>query len=206
MTAKGKRHIFVDLDQTLIDSTRLTYPVIEPLMKAFVTPRAKSRGLDPEHALREARRQGGGITAVGLRSLFDIDPKEFLRATHPVGLAQRTVARNYGVMAWFAAAPGPCWIASDGPLHYCEEVVDALGISRWVRGIFSLDTMRFIPKASPAYFTELKKRTGVAPLNGVLVDDNLSCLRVARRAGLATVQVGKPGRLPAHASFSSSSW
>lgn len=195
--ARGGFTVLLDLDNTLIDSASMIYPHIEARMRQYLL---RTELASPElvaATLTRAREEGQGVTVVGLRERFStFDAADFLSFTHPPGLLSSVLTKGHRLRTLLARKPSIYVIASDGPYAYCAEAVRALGISRWISEIVSIDRVNFIPKARRRYWPEVTQLFGLEAQRCILLDDRRDCLTNAVRYGAKAVRIHRPSGIP----------
>jgi putative hydrolase of the HAD superfamily len=197
-TAAGGRRgpvwIF-DLDDTLHDATTRVFPHINRAMTAYVM---QHLGVDRPEAdrLRIGYWHRFGATLIGLVKLHQVDATHFLRQTHDFpdlpGLVQRTPA----LRQILRRLPGRKIVFSNSPIHYCEAVLDALGIADCFEDLFTIERTGLHPKPDPIGFRRLLKARRLDPRRCVMVEDNVANLHTAKRLRMRTVLVGHTVRKP----------
>jgi FMN phosphatase YigB (HAD superfamily) len=194
---KDQDKVFMlDLDNTLIESSKITYPIIEKRMREYLIKNEYSTTHDVDCLLEKARKKGRGVTVVGLRGLVNLDATDFLRYSHSGLQLRERVSAHSRLKTLLKTARGNCVIASDGPYDYCAEVIDALGISRWIVNIISIDRMNFIPKADARYWRQLNLMFGIKAPKCTLFDDRWDCVLNAIRSGANGHRISRPMSIP----------
>ncbi len=188
----------LDLDNTLHDSSAHLLPRISREMTAFMMNRlALDQGAAA--ALREQYWKRYGATLLGLVAHHDIEPGDFLRATHLFPDMRQLVRRDPRLRQALARLPGRRVVVTNAPHHYARQVIGALGVAAMVEAIVSIETMRVAgrlrPKPSAALMRRIVARLRTHPGRCVLVEDSVENLASARAAGIGTVLVtGVAGR------------
>lgn len=188
----------LDLDNTLHDSSRHLLPRISREMTAFMMNRlALDQGAAA--ALREQYWKRYGATLLGLVAHHDIEPRDFLRATHRFPDMRQLVRRDQRLRQALARLPGRRVVVTNAPHHYARQVIGALGVAAMVEAIVSIETMRVAgrlrPKPSAALMRRIVARLRTQAGRCVLVEDSVDNLASARAARIGTVLVtGVAGR------------
>lgn len=185
--------LLFDLDNTLLDSAKLTFPVIESRMLEYIRSRGLGHRGDEGQLLAEARRLGGNVTAIGLRSLVGLDIDDFLAHSHPDSVRTR-LRKSYSMLRRLSKVSARMIIVSDGPTSYCHTVLDAMGLGRVFSSVHGIDSMGFVPKSKRQYYRRLKRAIGVPLQQVVLFDDQKAVIRQARFAGVRAALVSRVGR------------
>lgn len=189
-----------DLDNTLHDTSHKIFPYIsEGMTRAVMT----CLDVDQEQAqyLRTKYWKRYGATMIGLVKHHGVDAHKFLWHSHdfdvrPLIKAERGLHHKLGRL------PGRKVLVTNAPLHYARAVLKHLGILRHFHSLWSIEHMKlhghYKPKPSSAILRHILACEGISPHRAVLVEDTLSNLRGARRAGLRTVHVFHPSTPFAH--------
>ena len=191
---RAKSWIF-DLDNTLHDATPHIFPHINRAMTAYLQTHL---GLD-ENAAGELRRHYWiryGATLIGLMRHHGTDPQHFLRETHRFENLERMVIREPLLRQVLARLPGRKFVFSNAPVHYSHAVLNALGVADLFSGVFSIEHTRYRPKPDCYGFLRLARSHHLRPRRCIMVEDTLDNLRTAKRLGMRTVWVTRPGRVP----------
>ena len=191
---RAKSWIF-DLDNTLHDATPHIFPHINRAMTAYLQTHL---GLD-ENAAGELRRHYWtryGATLIGLMRHHGADPQHFLRETHRFENLERMVIREPLLRQVLARLPGRKFVFSNAPVHYSHAVLNALGVADLFSGVFSIEHTRYRPKPDCYGFLRLARSHHLRPRRCIMVEDTLDNLRTAKRLGMRTVWVTRPGRVP----------
>lgn len=187
-----------DLDNTLHNASAHVFPHINRSMTAWL-----AQHLDlPEteaNALRLHYWQRYGATLTGLVRHHGIDPRHFLHDTHHFERLHELMVFDRALRAMLQRLPGRKIVFSNGPHHYVEAVVRAMGIEREIDALFAIEGMRYRPKPSVHGFRELLRRHRLQPRRCILVEDSALNLRTAKRLGMKTVLVSRGLKRPAYA-------
>jgi putative hydrolase of the HAD superfamily len=199
-TRCAKRRVwFFDLDDTLHDASHAIFAAIDTRMTGFVE---RHLGLAREQAdrLRQHYWRRYGATMLGLIRHHDVDPHDFLRATHDFDVA-KLLRIERGLARMVSRLPGRKVLMTNAPGVYARQVLRGVGLHRHIRVQYSIERLRlhghFRPKPSIAMFRAVLAREGMAGRSNaghaVLVDDSLVNLKAARAAGFSTVLRVGPG-------------
>ena len=192
----SRRVWIFDLDNTLHDARPHIFPSMHVQMNDYLK---RHFGLDDE-AANEMRRffwQRYGTTLRGLVRHYGHDPKHFLRETHRFPDLAGMVVRDNALRHALACLAGKKLVFSNAPLHYVEEVVQALGLTRYFDAVYAIESTRYRPKPALQGFQVLLRTHDLDPHRCALIDDMPENLRAAKRLGMSTVWVsGEARRMP----------
>ena len=193
----ASRRVWIfDLDNTLHDARRHIFPSMHLQMNEYLK---RHFGLDDE-AADEMRRffwERYGTTLRGLVRHYGHDPKEFLRETHQFADLGGMVVRDNRLRHALARLNGKKLVFSNAPLHYVEEVVQALGLTNYFDAVYAIESTRYRPKPALQGFQVLLRAHDLDPHRCALIDDMPDNLRAAKRLGMSTVWVsGEARRAP----------
>jgi putative hydrolase of the HAD superfamily len=176
-----------DLDNTLHNASRHAFPVINRAMNTYLAARM---GLSETEAgrLRTGYWHRYGATLTGLmRHHPDIDPLEFIIASHPLDELLSEVHPMPGLKRTLARLPGRKILFTNGARGYAERLLSALGIAREFDGIFSVEDTGLRPKPQMRGYMRLLKRFRLDPYRCVMVEDSRTNLLPAKRLGMKTI-------------------
>ncbi len=192
----SRRVWIFDLDNTLHDARLHIFPSMHVQMNDYLK---RHFGLDDE-AANEMRRffwERYGTTLRGLVRHYGHDPKHFLRETHRFPDLAGMVVRDNALRHALARLEGKRLVFSNAPRHYVEEVVQALGLTRYFDAVYAIESTRYRPKPALQGFQVLLRAHNLEPHRCALIDDMPENLRAARRLGMSTVWVsGEARRAP----------
>lgn len=134
-----------------------------------------------------------GATLLGMIRHHDVDPHDFLRETHPFPDLDRLVGRDPRLMHVLRTLPGRKVVVTNAPARYAAGVIGALGVTRLIDGLITIEAMRYagrlMPKPSRPMLRKLLARLRLPASRCVLVEDTVENLRAARHCGVRTVWV-----------------
>ncbi len=180
---------FFDMDDTLLASSAGILGEVHVLMNNFLMRRL---GMSEAEAnrVREIYWREYGSTFIGLWRRHGVDPRVFLPAVHDFDYRPylKDVRGQRGVLERLS---GRKVLLTNGPRSYVSKLLPALGLKGYFEAEVTSTDMRLFgdwrPKPSVSMLLALCARLGVRPHEAALVDDGLSNLKAARRAGLVTV-------------------
>ena len=182
-----------DLDNTLHHASPGVFPHINRMMTDYII-RHLHVDEDAANRLRQHYWTRYGATLTGLVRHHGVDPRHFLRHTHPLEDLLPLVETDPQVARTLARLPGRKVLLSNGPAHYCAAVLTRLGIDRHFSAQFGLEHIRFAPKPSPHGFRAVLSRLRARPGQSWMIEDSADNLKTAKRLGLNTVWLA-PGEL-----------
>jgi len=183
-----------DLDDTLHRATPLIFDRMNRSMTQYVM---QHLGLAEPAAgdLRRAYWERYGATLLGLMQRHAVDPVHFLQETHQFPDLETLLDFDRPLRRLLKTLPGRKIIVSNAPRHYVDQVLALMGIGQHLHAIETIESMRYVPKPARSSLARILKRQRRRGENVVMVEDNLSNLKTARRLGLTTVWVSRePGR------------
>jgi putative hydrolase of the HAD superfamily len=189
----SRRVWIFDLDNTLHDARPHIFPSMHAQMNDYLM---RHFGLDVEAANDMRRFFWGryGTTLRGLVRHYGHDPKHFLRETHQFPNLAGMVVRDNGLRHALARLAGRKLVFSNAPLHYVEEVVRLLGVTRYFDAVYAIESTRYRPKPALQGFQTLLRAHDLDPHRCALIDDMPENLRAAKRLGMSTVWVSGEAR------------
>ncbi|MEI7444765.1 MAG: pyrimidine 5'-nucleotidase [Burkholderiales bacterium] len=182
----------LDLDNTLHDALAAIMPRINRAMTEYVM---RTLALDEAEAsaLRTTYWRRYGATLLGMVRHHGVDPRDFLRETHPFPDLHTIVRRDVRLMHLLRRLPGRKVVVTNAPAAYAGGVIEALGIGPLLDGMIPIEEMRFAgrlrPKPSRSMMHKMLARLRLPAHRCVLVEDSPENLRAARHCGVRTVFV-----------------
>jgi putative hydrolase of the HAD superfamily len=186
-----------DLDNTLHNASAHIFPHINRSMTVYLQQHL-ALSQDEANALRIHYWRRYGATLTGLVRHHGTDPRHFLEATHRFDKLHSLMVFERALGSLLRRLPGRKIVFSNGPLHYAESVLDAMGMRRHFDDVFGIEQMRFHPKPGVQAFRHLLRDHRLKPQRCVLIEDTAENLRTARRLGMKTVLVGRGVKKPAY--------
>jgi putative hydrolase of the HAD superfamily len=189
----SRRVWIFDLDNTLHDARVHIFPSMHAQIHDFLK---KHFGVDDEGASRMRRDfwLRYGTTLRGLMRHHGTDPRHFLAQTHVFPELADMVVHENAVKHALARLGGTKLVFSNAPRHYVEQVLQAIGLRRFFKAVYTIEDARYRGKPEAAGFHFLLRKHDLDPHRCALVDDILDNLRAAHRLGMSTVWVSRVKR------------
>lgn len=184
-----------DLDNTLHDSSRAIFKVIDQSMTAAVVASLQVDE-DTANMLRTKYWKRYGATVIGLVKHHGIDAREFLHLSHSFDIPS-LVHAEAALPYKLSRLQGRKILLTNAPLHYARTVLKTLGILQQFESLWAIDHMslqgQMRPKPSLALMKQVLARVAVPASRTVLIEDTLKNLKSAKQLGMRTVYVYHPG-------------
>jgi len=145
-------------------------------------------------AMRQSFWRRYGTTLKGLMRHHGADPRRFLRETHVFPELADMVVRENALRHALARLGGKKLVFSNAPRHYVEQVIQAIGLSRFFDAVYSIEDARYRGKPALHGFHVLLRKHDLDPHRCAFVDDMPDNLRTAHRLGMSTVWVSREKR------------
>lgn len=177
-----------DLDDTLHDASAQIFPQLNQAMTRYIM---ETLALDEPAAfkLRQHYWRIYGATLKGLMRHHGTDPCHFLDKTHELMELPQMVIKTQRLRHFIQGLSGRKVVFTNAPMSYALRVLDLLGIDDLFETVFSVESTRFHPKPAVRGFRRLLAEIKARPGDCVMVEDNLSALRTAKRMGMKTVHI-----------------
>ena len=185
-----------DLDNTLHAASPHIFPHINRSMTAYVAAQLEVEEAEANR-LRNLYWRRYGATLLGLMRHHGTDPGHFLWHTHQFPDLPGMLVFPRAVRSMLRRLPGRKIVFSNGPQHYAEAVLDAMGVSLHFDGIFTIEHTGFAPKPGIIGFHRFLREHKLTPQRCVMVEDSPENLRTAKRVGMQTVLVSPHMKRPA---------
>jgi putative hydrolase of the HAD superfamily len=189
----SRRVWIFDLDNTLHDANARIFPSMHEQINAYLR---RHFGLD-EAGANEMRRGFWlryGTTLNGLMRHYGTDPRRFLAETHRFPELADMVVHENALRHALARLGGSKLVFSNAPRRYVEDVLRAIGVSRWFDAVYTIEDARFRGKPAAHGFHLLLRQHDIDPHRCAFLDDSLETLRTAKRLGMSTIWVSREKR------------
>jgi len=179
-----------DLDNTLYPATANLFAQIDVRMKDFIT---RALGVEEAEAYRLQKHWylTHGTTLAGLMREHAMGPHPFLDFVHDIDVS--VLAPAPALSAALERLPGRKVVFTNGTVAHATRVMERLGITHHMDGIFDIVHADFIPKPQVETFERFIARHGIAPARAVMFEDLARNLKPAADMGMTTVLVVPPG-------------
>jgi putative hydrolase of the HAD superfamily len=197
MPVSGPLFIF-DLDNTLYPPEVSLWRIVDARIERYVQEKL---GVDPAAAkhVRKSFLKEFGTTLRGLMHYHGVPPVEYLEFVHDVPIPEIVPPRP-DLRRMLSGLPGRRVVFTNGSESYARRVLDALGVSDLMEGVYGIEFMEYIAKPSPYPYTKLLQATGATASASLFCEDVRENLVPARELGMFTVWVGgREESSPAHA-------
>ena len=178
-----------DLDNTLYPASAGVGAQISARMGEFVSTLLDLQIEDARQVQKQLFR-AHGTTLRGLMTVHGIDPRDFLAYVHDIDISE--LAPATALAAALDALPGRKLIHTNASVRHAERVLDRLGLTGHVSGIFDIVASEYMPKPDPAGYDQLIRRFGLDPRRAAMVEDIARNLKPAAVLGMVTVWVRNP--------------
>jgi putative hydrolase of the HAD superfamily len=184
----SRRVWIFDLDNTLHDARPRIFPSMHDQINAYLQ---RHFGVD-EAGANQMRRDFWlryGTTLRGLMRHHGTDPRHFLAETHIFPELADMVVHENALKHALARLGGTKLVFSNAPRHYVEQVLQAIGLRRFFKAVYTIEDARYRGKPEASGFHYLLRKHDLDPHRCALIDDILDNLRAAHRLGMSTVWV-----------------
>ncbi len=195
-TGHGPVWLF-DLDNTLHDANPHVFPHLNRAMTAWLMAELDLDETDANR-LRIHYWHRYGATLLGLMRHHGTQPRHFLHGTHDVEALRPGIVFDRALRHVLRRLPGRKIVFTNGPLHYAEAVLDAMGMRPLFDSIHAIEHSRYAPKPRIAGFLRLLRDNRLTASRCIMVEDTAANLRTARQLGMRTVWIS---RSAAHHSY-----
>ncbi len=173
-----------DLDNTLYNADTHSFPQMGQRMTAFVAEMLKLP-LDQADVIRRGYFHKYGTTLRGLMTEHGIAPDEFLHFVHDFDLSP--IASCAITQDTVKALPGRKIVFTNAPRAFAARMLDHLGLSPAIDGIFAVEDADYWPKPLDATYDLFLKRHDVTATRACMVEDMDVNLVPAHARGMTTV-------------------
>lgn len=179
-----------DLDNTLHYADAGIFNVINQNMTHFL---ASQLHID-QIAASQLRQQywddyGATLIGIGLHHP-EINLHEFLLACHPLEQLLPLLKPMPELSQTLTYLHGHKIVFSNGPSHYVQALIKALGIQQYFHAVIGTDNVEMHCKPHPHAYHSLCRQLHIHPQQCIMVDDSLANLHTAHMLGMRTVWYG----------------
>ena len=181
--------LFFDLDETLYQRGNGVWDHIRQRMGQYMHERL---GLSWEEIplIRQTYYENFGTTLRGLQLHYRVDADDYLAYVHDLPL-EDYLHPDLELRKLLLSLPQNRWIFTNADANHARRVMKMLGVEDCFMGIIDVRRLGFVCKPQPeAYQLALNIAGNVQPEACILLDDSVTNLIGANRAGWVTVLVG----------------
>ncbi|HZW03013.1 MAG TPA: pyrimidine 5'-nucleotidase [Anaerolineaceae bacterium] len=181
---------FIDLDETVYSPQCGMWDLIGAQMNVYMQERLNLPA-DEVQPLRKRLFREYGTTLRGLKTLYHIDERDFLRFVHDVPV-QDVLRPDPALREMLAAYPQRKIIFTNADQEHARRVMNVLGITGCFENI--IDILDISPHCKPepqAFAIALKLAGSPDPADCVLIDDSPANLATARALGMLAIGIGQ---------------
>lgn len=176
----------LDLDNTLYPAgsalaAQLTDGILSTLAEHYATDVAGARRIQSELVAEY------GTSLRGAMVTGTIDPHDFLGFERRIDYS--VIAPNPAMDAALAALPGRRYVYTNGSAYHAEQVLERLGLTGRIDGVFDILAGELIPKPYAESLDAFLDRFGVDPVRAAMFDDLEVNLALPHERGMTTVWV-----------------
>jgi putative hydrolase of the HAD superfamily len=204
---KPPRVWLFDLDNTLHNASRSSFPGIDARMTAYIE-RELQLPRNEADALRAHYLRRYGATLLGLVRHHGVRAAHFLHDTHVLPELESLAHGHPHDFAALDRLRGRKYILTNAPRAYAERVLAAIGAAHHFDGVLAIEDMAMFgdlrPKPDARMLRWIAARLRAPPSRCVLVEDTLQHQKAAFRIGMTTVwmqrwmRFAKKDRVAAH--------
>lgn len=182
-----ERDVYVfDLDNTLYPAESNLFSQVDVKIGEYVQ---QLLGLDAVEArkLQKSYLVNHGTTLKGLMTNHDIDPHHYLDYVHDIDMSP--IRPDPGLRRSLEAIDGRRLVFTNADQTYAEQVLERIGISDLIEGVFDIHKAGLEPKPKPQVYDMFLKEYGVDPNRAIMFEDMVRNLVPAHNLGMATVWI-----------------
>jgi len=181
------RHIHTwlfDLDNTLYRADCNLFSQIDERMTNFIAKQL-SMPIEQAQRLQQSYYREYGTTLGGLTACHGIDPEAFLAYVHDIDLS--VLKPDAGLIEVMARLPGRRFVFTNGCRHHASRVLERIGLSETIDGIWDIRALAYTPKPFAAAYRRLVAKAGIVPKSTAMFEDMARNLVAAHALGMTTV-------------------
>ena len=184
-----------DLDDTLYPPDQGVMTLVQARINAFMVDAVGLPAADAKLLQRQFLNEHG-TTLAGLMANYAVEPERFLREVHDVPLD--SLEPNPRLAEIIAALPGKKYVLTNGARYHARRVLEKIGLTALMDGVFAIEDMDLTPKPAPSTFRHFLERFDIDPRQTVFFEDTPRNLQPAKAMGMTTVLIGTPEHFAIH--------
>lgn len=184
-----------DLDNTLHDAQKKIFPIINQRINQYIST-AVSVNFIEANKLRQKYWDQYGATLEGLIRHHNINPTEFLEATHTLENFEKLVFPMQNLIKVLSSITGQKILYTNAPRAYTDRVLEICKIEDYFNEIFSIEDSNFLAKPSEISMKFFLNKYKIK--KGYFVDDVKENLETAKQFGLSTIWLTNEKETPSY--------
>ncbi len=175
-----------DLDNTLYHVSANLFDQIDRRMCTYVADFLNIPAAEAYKVQKSFFREHG-TTLRGMMECHDMDPEPYLDYVHDIDFSAINV--DAVMVRAMEALPGRKIVFTNAATNYAKHVIERLGITSHMEGIFDIVDAGYIPKPAPEVYRQFIEKFDIDPSGAVMVEDMARNLAPAAAIGMKTVWV-----------------
>lgn len=182
--------IFFDLDKTLYPADSDLWKIIGGRIDKYIENHIQM-DTDKISEFRLMCREKYGTTLMGLRTLYDIDDKEYMRFVHDVNLSQ-VLEKSEDLVQMLDDLPHRKIVFTSSYVDHARNVMQYLEIEEYFEDILDAFSTHPFVKPQQEAFLKALELVGIESSQGcIFIDDMLSNVLSAKETGFYSILVSK---------------
>ena len=182
-----------DLDNTLHDTGRKLFPIINKKMNAYIQNLLNINELQASK-IRQDYWIKYGSTLKGLMKNYDVNPHDFLNKTHNINNYRNLVFPAYNLIKILSNLSGRKILFTNAPKLYALKIVNHCNISQFFQDFHFIENSSFNGKPSKESMMRFLAKHKIK--KAYFVDDEKENLKVAKQFGIQTIWINKSKKKP----------
>ena len=187
-----KKTILLDVDYTLYPRGTGPFKEVSKRIEKYVVSML-SLGLEEARELRKSYISRYGSTLGGLMHDHGVRPHEFLKYVHDVPV-ESLIKPDEKLRSVLETIPYDMVAFSNASRDYVDRVLKQLGVADLISGMFTIESMDFIPKPMKHAYRKVISTLDAKPGDLMVVDDMVENVLTALKMGMSGVLVGTSGK------------
>ena len=175
-----------DLDNTLHDAESKIFPLVNTRMNEYISSYLDI-SIEDASKLRQGYWDTYGATLKGLIKHHNIDPIDFLSATHDLKNFNDLVMPEVNLKETISNIKGRKIIYTNAPKSYTDRILKISNIYEMFDEVFTIEDSDFTPKPNQESMANFLKKYNIK--EGVFIDDIKENLNTAKNFGLSTIWI-----------------
>tara|TARA_B100001059_G_scaffold44484_1_gene36812 strand:- start:1130 stop:1756 length:627 start_codon:yes stop_codon:yes gene_type:complete len=182
-----------DLDNTLHDTGRKLFPIINKKMNRYIQNLLKIDEYEADK-IRQNYWMCYGSTLKGLIRNYDVNPNHFLNKTHDIKNYSDLIFPAYNLVRILSNLNGRKILFTNAPKIYALNIINLCNIGRFFQGFHFIENSNFNGKPSKESMKKFLSKYRIE--QAYFVDDEKENLKVAKCCGIKTIWINKSKKKP----------
>jgi putative hydrolase of the HAD superfamily len=184
-----------DLDNTLHDTERKLFPIINKKMNRYIQDLLEINEYEADK-IRQDYWMYYGSTLKGLMMNYDVNPNNFLDKTHGIKNYKGLIFPAYNLVKILSKLDGRKILFTNAPRIYARNIINHCNIGKYFEDFHYIENSKFNGKPSKNNMKKFLSKYRIE--QAYFVDDEKENLKVAKYCGIKTIWINKSKKKPVY--------